>query len=133
MLIESGVVFFDGVCNLCNRSVDFLIRIDKKRKLKYASLQSDFAKNKLNIPPKELNDSVVFLKNSKPYTRSEAIIKILKEVGGFYKFIGTIFSIFPYWFLNIFYNYIAKNRYRFFGKKETCRVPTEEERDLFID
>ena len=133
MFNNSCVVFFDGVCNLCNSSVDFLIRIDRKQKLKFASLQSEYAKNHLTLPEKELLSSVVFLKNKKQYIKSEAAVEILKEIGGFYKFSGIILSIFPYWFLNIFYNLIANHRYRFFGKRETCRIPTEDEKKRFIE
>jgi predicted DCC family thiol-disulfide oxidoreductase YuxK len=126
------VVFFDGVCNLCNSSIDFLIRIDKKNKLKYSSLQSEYAKKRLNTDIKDFGDSVVFLSGDNVYYRSEAALKILKTLGGPYKLIALLLSIFPYFILNYFYRLIAKNRYKWFGKRDTCRLPTEEEKDLFI-
>lgn len=129
----SNVVFFDGVCNLCNKSVNFLIRVDKKKKLKYSSLQSHYAKSNLDTTTDELMNSIVFLTNGKEYRRSKAVLKILITLGGFYKFTGLLFSIFPSFFLDVFYNLVAKNRYKAFGKKDTCRIPKKEEQSFFIE
>ena len=131
MSSPNNVVFFDDLCNLCDHSVSFLIKIDRKKVLKHSSLEGNLAKQKIDNP--EAIQSVVFLKNDKIYTRSEAAIKILITLGGGYKFIGIALSIFPYMFLNLFYNLIGKNRYKLFGQKETCRVPNKEEVKLFID
>ena len=127
-----NVIFFDGVCNLCNSTIQFLIRVDKKRTLKYASLQSDYAKKKLSPEYSSNFESVVFLKDGKEYAKSRAVVMILRELGGFYKFLGFVLSIFPYSFLNFFYNKIAKNRYKMFGKKDNCMIPTEEQKELFV-
>jgi len=130
---DQKIVFFDGVCNLCNSSVSFLIKKDKKRTLKYSSLQGSFAKEHLRQKDIECLESVVFLKEGKLYYKSEAVVRVLMELRGFYKFLGCFLSLFPYALLNVFYSFIAKNRYRFFGKQETCRVPSQEEKKLFID
>ena len=130
---HNNIVFFDGVCNLCNGAVDFLIRKDKKRVLKFSSLQSNAAKRLLDVPPEELLDTIVFLSDRNQFYRAKAVAKILIKIGGFYSFIGYFINIFPSWFSDIFYKLIAKNRYRFFGKKDTCRIPTNEEAFLFIE
>ena len=123
---DTHIVFFDGVCNLCNKSVDFLIKADRKRVLKYAPLQS--AKKTLKS-----KDSIVFLSEGQEYQKSKAILKILSKLGGFYKFIGAVFSIIPSFILDVFYDLIAKNRYKIFGRKDNCRLPTKEELELFIE
>ena len=130
-----NIVFFDGVCNLCNNSVDFLIKIDKKKTLKFASLQSDFAKEKLKPFQSQLEgvDSIVFWSDAKIYTEANAVIQILKALGGFWKFIAFIFQIIPKFLRNAVYHFVAKNRYNFFGKRNSCRVPNEEERERFVE
>ena len=130
-----NIVFFDGVCNLCNSSVDFLIKIDKKKTLKFASLQSDFAKEKLKPFQLKLQtiDSIVFWKNDEIYIESNAVIEVLKTIGGFWKFIAIIFQIFPKFLRNAVYRFVAKKRYSLFGKRNVCRIPNSEERDRFLE
>jgi len=127
------VVFFDGDCNLCNKSVSLLVRLDKKRQFRYASLESDTAKSHLSHQLRKTADSVVFLSQNKTHTHSTAAIEILLKLDGCYKWVGRFLNLFPRQFLNIFYKLIAKNRYRLFGKANTCRVPTKEEEPLFLD
>jgi len=127
----NNIVFFDGVCTLCNWSVSFLLKADKKRNLKYSSLQSEFAKKNLS-DPMSMN-SIIFLSQGIEYKRSKAIVKILIALGGFYKVLGFLFSVFPTFILDPLYNLIAKNRYKIFGKKETCRVPSLEESKFFLE
>ena len=127
-----NIIFFDGICNLCNYSVNLLIRMDHKKVLKYSSLQGEFAKKKLGLEFEDINKGVVFFKDGKTYVKSEAVVKILLKLGNPYKAIGKVLSLFSYRFLNVFYDFIAKNRYRLFGRTESCRVPTKKEADLFI-
>jgi len=128
-----NIVFFDGVCNVCNFSVNRLINCDKKRILRYSSLQGECAATYLDKKSIEGLDSVVFYTQGKTYHKSEAAIQILIKLGGLYKFIGQFFSLIPNSVRNFIYDFVAKNRYRFFGKKEQCRVPTVEEKSLFLD
>ena len=127
------IVFFDGICVLCNSTVDFLIRHDKGKKLKYASLQSDLARDLLpgldviNKGP----DSVLFLENGKIRTRSEAIIRIMYFLP-FPWNSAVAFKILPEKFRNRFYDWIATNRYKWFGIKDSCRIPDKSTEESII-
>jgi len=129
--MQNNILFFDGVCGLCNKSVDFLIRIDKKKRILYAPLQGETAK--IQLPPNAIQslDSIVFQQNGKLYTKSDAALKVLYTLGGSWKLSGILF-ILPKVVRDVFYSFIARYRYVWFGKKETCRIPTKEERDLFL-
>jgi predicted DCC family thiol-disulfide oxidoreductase YuxK len=128
----NNIVLFDGVCNLCNRSVDFIIRNEKSDKLQFASLQSDVGKS---ITSKsgldEIPDSVMLYVDGKLLVRSDAIIAICTYLKRPYAY-GTIFKYVPKGLRDSVYRLIAKNRYQWFGKKETCRVPSAEERERFL-
>jgi len=127
------VVLFDGVCNLCNFWVDMLMRKDKKQKLFFSSLQSEFGQKVLRqhkLPTKEF-DSFLFLDDDKLYQKSTASLHVFANLGGMWSII-KIFFIIPAPIRNWVYSLIAKNRYSLFGKSETCRLPTEEEKKRFI-
>lgn len=132
--IHQPLVFFDGVCNLCNSSVNYFIKKDRKNKLKFASLQSDAAKKILlhfGVQKIDLK-SIIVLNNGKLYSKSSAIIEILRELGGIYKIL-LIFWIIPKPIRDFVYQFIADNRYKWFGKKETCMIPTPELKEKFIE
>lgn len=124
-------MFFDGVCNLCNGTVDFFIRRDKKRALRYAPLQGEAAKQLL--PPDMLEDlpSMVLIDKSGRFQRSTAVLKAASKLGGLWPAV-QVFLIVPRPIRDAVYNWIAKNRYRWFGKKDSCRLPTPEERAMFL-
>jgi predicted DCC family thiol-disulfide oxidoreductase YuxK len=125
------IIFFDGYCGLCNGFVDFILKFDKNAVFKFSPLQSEFAKTKLNQSDVEDLKSVVVIINDKTYRKAEAALKALAELGWPWKIL-LIFSLLPDKVLNLFYDLIAANRYRIFGKRETCRLPTPEERQRFI-
>jgi predicted DCC family thiol-disulfide oxidoreductase YuxK len=125
------ILFFDGVCNLCNRFIDFLVTRDRSRKLLYAPLQGPTAEKLVPEHTKELK-SVVLYKNGQVYLESTAALLTLAELGGAWKMVKVLF-VFPVFLRNIVYRLISKNRYRMFGKKEICRLPNPEERALFLD
>jgi len=128
----NNIVFFDGYCVLCNGFVDFLLEIDIKEKLRFASLQGKTAKRLL--PPSYLYevDTVIFLNsNHQVLTKSKAIIDILKTMGGIWKLI-SIFSYLPSFLLDKIYDFFARSRYSWFGKKAQCRIPTAEEKDRIL-
>jgi predicted DCC family thiol-disulfide oxidoreductase YuxK len=131
---DHNIVFFDGVCNFCNTTVDRIWMNNPRRDIYYSSLQSDFAKVFLKKHGVDANDldTVIFYSNNRIYTRSSAILEIAKHLGGIYKIL-PVFSIVPPFLRDAVYKLIAKNRYKFFGKKESCRIPTAEERSYFID
>ncbi len=128
------VILFDGVCNLCNGTVDWLLRHDKQNRFKFASLQSAYGKQviaKFGLNGDYLN-TLVLLEDDKVYLRAPAVLRILKHLGGFYS-VAYIFNALPSPILNFFYNIVAKYRYRWFGKRDTCRVPDAKEKSKFIE
>ena len=136
VLIPKGkkVLLFDGVCNLCDGFVQFLLKRDKKEKFYFASLQSDIAQQLLarnGITDSGLS-TVVLIDGSDIYTHSDVGLRIMKELGGIY---GPLYylTVLPKKFRDRIYNWIAKNRYRFFGKKETCMLPAPEWHRRFLD
>lgn len=126
------ILFFDGVCNLCNSTVDFLIQRDHNKIIRYASLQGETAKK--TLAEKYFTDlnTVVLYQDGQIYTKSEAIIRALIHLGPKYA-LASIFLIIPGFIRDFFYTLIAKNRYRFWGKRDTCRLPTHAEKKLFLD
>ncbi|MFN5182279.1 MAG: DCC1-like thiol-disulfide oxidoreductase family protein [Bacteroidota bacterium] len=128
---EKPIVFFDGVCGLCNSSVDLLMKEDRINVLLFAPLQGETAKN--SLPPEIIKNlkSLVFYKNNCVYTQSDAVIEIGKAIGGFWG-LSFLLKVIPKFARNLFYNLIAKNRYKWFGMKETCRMPTKDERERLL-
>ena len=127
------IIFFDGVCNLCNNSVQFIIKRDKKNKFKFASLQSSFAKSNLSkhIDVDKL-ESIVLLNEDKLYSKSTAALLIARELSGMWPMF-YVFIIIPSFIRDWFYNVIAKNRYRIFGKKDSCMIPSPAFKEKFLD
>lgn len=123
------IIIFDGICGLCNRSVDILIKLDSQKQFKYTSLQGTFVKT-LEINPNI--DSIIFYGDSTLYYKSTAILKIFNALGGLWK-LANIFYVIPRVVRDFIYDIIAKYRYNIFGKMESCRMPKSEEQALFID
>jgi predicted DCC family thiol-disulfide oxidoreductase YuxK len=130
---NNPVILFDGVCNLCSGSVQFILKRDKEKKFLFASLQSIYGQNllkQLNLPTDTFNSFILF-ENGKVFTRSTAALKMFSQLKswGWVK----IFWIVPKFIRDAVYNLIAKNRYRWFGKKEECWVPTPDLKARFLD
>jgi len=130
----SKIILFDGICNLCNSSVQKVIKNDSKNIFKFASLQSDFGQRFLN--KNQLNseefDSIILIDGDKFYTSSDAALRIGKELKGIYKISSFLLWI-PKFIRDGVYRIISKNRYRWFGKQNTCWIPTKELQDKFIE
>jgi predicted DCC family thiol-disulfide oxidoreductase YuxK len=127
------VILFDGFCNLCNSSVQFVIERDPNQIFRFASLQSDFAKEYLiqfQISPTSL-DSFILIEDHKVYTRSTAALRVAKKLNRLWPWLYA-FIIVPPFIRNAVYNYIAKNRYKWFGKKERCWMPTPALKSRFL-
>jgi len=125
------IVLFDGVCNLCDNSVQFIIKHDKEAKIKFASQQSSIGLKliaKYNL--KEL-DSLVCINNDKVYIYSDGALEIAKKLDGLWKHL-TIFHFLPKSVRDFIYKLIAKYRYRIFGKKEACLMPSLEIEERFL-
>jgi len=128
------LLLFDGVCNLCNRTVQIIIDRDPKGLIHFSSLQSDYAKKVLmlhGLNPIGMN-SIVLILGSHYYTKSDAVLEVMKILypGAWWI---PIFSWFPKFLRNFGYDLIARNRYRFFGKRETCMVPLPDLKSRFFD
>lgn len=127
------IIYFDGVCNLCNWSVRFVLKHDKRGVFSFASLQSDYAKSNLKM----LNgrnisyDSVVYQKDENVYSQSDAALQIIKQLGGAWKLL-YVFKIIPKPIRDSLYNFIARNRYKWFGRKQSCMIPRESDQSRFL-
>ena len=129
----SPIILFDGVCNLCEGTVQWIIEKDRAGQFRFASLQSDAAEAILEEyqEPNDL-DTVILVHQGKLYRKSDAALKVLRLLGGIYGlFYG--FWIVPRFIRHRVYDWVAARRYRFFGKKEACMVPTPELRSRFLD
>jgi predicted DCC family thiol-disulfide oxidoreductase YuxK len=127
------VVLFDGVCNLCNGSVQWLILRDPNSKLRFAALQSDFGQNilkKNNLNTLDFN-SFILVEGEKIWLKSDAALRVVSYLGGGWSWLRLL-QIVPTFIRNFFYDIMAKNRYRWFGKKESCWLPTPELRARFL-
>lgn len=127
------IILFDGVCNLCNSSVDFILKHDRNNVFKFASQQSEIGQNFLKEKKQMHNElgTIVLIDENEIYTKSSAVLKILSYLKGYPKLL-SILKILPKSITDFFYDKIAQNRYKLFGKRDTCRLPTEEEKSKFL-
>lgn len=127
------IIFYDGLCALCNSSVKFVLRHDKEDLFRFASLQSETARVYLDphgIDPTLLH-SIVLLDEGKVYQRSDGVLRILDHLGSPWKLFSVI-RILPRALRDVFYNFVAKVRYRVFGKYEACPLPPSDMRERFL-
>ena len=129
---KQPIIFFDGYCVLCNGFVDFIYRRDKKRDFAFASLQGETAKRLLPGHCLDEFRSVVYLANGNCELRSTAVLSILGRLGGAYK-VALVLKIVPRPLRDFVYDWIASHRYRWFGKREQCRLPQPEDKGRMLD
>lgn len=128
------IILFDGVCNLCDNSVKFIIKHDKKDVFRFVALQSELGIeicNYIGVDRTKIDSIVLYNPGVAYYYKSSAVIEIADELGGIYSLI-SIFKILPEKLRNHIYDYIAKNRYQWYGKKESCMIPTPELKAKFL-
>ena len=128
------IILFDGVCNLCSGAVQFVIKHDPHAKFTFASLQSDTGKKLLeahNLPSNQLN-SFVLIQEERTYTKSTAALKVVVQLTGLIKLLYG-FIIVPVFIRNAVYQLIANNRYKWFGKKEACMIPSPSLKQRFLN
>lgn len=130
---KENIILFDGVCNLCNASVLFVIERDKKNVFQFASLQSSFGQQVLKKHQLSSSDfdSMILLQDGIIHQRSDAALRIAKELSGAWKLLYG-FIIVPRFIRNGVYNFVARNRYKWFGKQEACMIPTPELKAKFF-
>ncbi|MBI3139213.1 MAG: thiol-disulfide oxidoreductase DCC family protein [Sphingobacteriales bacterium] len=129
-----SIVLFDGVCNLCNRSVQFIIKRDKKDRFRFAALQGKTGQALLakhDLPSDSFN-SFILAEGDRIYTRSTGALQMLKRLGGPWS-LCYVFILVPRFIRDGVYNWVARNRYRWFGKKESCMIPTPALKNKFLD
>lgn len=127
------ILFFDGVCGLCNRVVDFVLRHDRRGVIRFAPLQGTTAQQRLPDRDRERLDTVVFIEDTRITRRSTAIVHLLSHLGGGWTAAAWLLWLIPWPLRDIGYRAVSKLRYRLFGRKETCRLPTPDERERFLD
>ncbi len=130
------VIFFDGVCNLCNALIDFVSQSEKKSPIFMASLQGETAglyqlKNQLPVRQGPDFQTIYVVQSGKIFEKSDAIIVILKNLKKL-SWLGTALKVLPRPLRDLSYNFVAKNRYLIFGKRKSCRIPTADERHFFL-
>ncbi len=128
---QSGILFFDGVCGMCNGLINFMMLEDRNEALRYAPLQGDTALEKIDAIHLEKLNSIVFKEGEKIYTESDGVIHALASIGGMYK-LALASKVIPKFIRDRIYAFVSANRYKWFGKKEVCRMPTPEERDKLL-
>lgn len=131
---DKKIILFDGVCNLCNSSIIFVIKHDPKDLFRFAPLQSDLGQaliKKHNIDSTQV-DSIILVDQEKAYIKSSAALRIARHLSGAYSLL-SIFLIFPAFLRNVVYDYIARNRYKWYGKKDSCMIPTPELKAKFLE
>jgi len=132
--IDKKIILFDGVCNLCDSIVQFIIKNDKNDVFRFVALQSDLGlsiSRHIGVDTLKIDSILLYEPNVAYFYKAEAALKIAKYIGGIYGLL-LVFSIFPNGISNAVYDYIARNRYKWFGKKESCMIPTPELKAKFF-
>jgi predicted DCC family thiol-disulfide oxidoreductase YuxK len=140
MSTSNPIILYDGICGLCNRLNQFVLKRDRNDRFRFAALQSEFAGKVLErhgVNPQVLDTMYLLLNYSQPderlAARSDAAVLVLGKLGGVWCILAAVFGVLPPWFRNKAYNLIARNRYQIFGKFQTCQIPDERYRSKFID
>lgn len=127
-----NILFFDGICHLCNGYINFLIRLDSKKAMHYSALQGKKALEILSDSQRLDLKSILYFKNGKVLEKSNAVIESLFDVSSWFFWIKILYVI-PAFIRNFVYDLVAQNRYKLFGKNDLCRIPTAEERKYLLD
>ena len=132
--IDKKIILFDGVCNLCDNTVQFIIKHDKDDLFRFVALQSETGQQiikHIGIDPSKTDSIILYEPGNAYYLKSEAALRIAKELDGLYSLLD-IFLVFPKWLSDKVYDYVARNRYKWYGKKKECMLPTPELKAKFL-
>jgi predicted DCC family thiol-disulfide oxidoreductase YuxK len=132
--LNKKIILFDGVCNLCDSTVQFLIKHDKKDIFRFVAIQSEIGQeiiSHIGIDTSKTDSIILYEPGHAYYYKAQAALNIATSLGGMYSLMG-IFKILPNGLSNMVYDYIARNRYKWYGKKDACMLPTSEMRAKFI-
>jgi predicted DCC family thiol-disulfide oxidoreductase YuxK len=131
---ETNIVLFDGICNLCNKAVQFIISRDRKAKFRFASLQSEagtLLSRQIGLPSGS-NDSLVYIMDKRFFIKSAAVLQILRRLGGGWRLLFGLIII-PWFLRDLLYDFVAQRRYRYFGKSESCMIPAPQYKGRFLE
>lgn len=132
--LDKKIILFDGVCNLCNSAIQYVIKHDKTDQFRFVSLQSDLGQeviNYLGIDSKSIDSIILYEPNKAYFIKADAAMLIAKYLGGIVSVI-SLFQFVPPFIKNSVYDFIAKNRYKWYGKQESCMIPTPELKSKFL-
>ena len=133
--VGKKIILFDGVCNLCDSAVQYVIKRDKNGVFRFAALQSEIGKKivkHIGINPQKTDSVILYEPGLAYYYKSDAALEISKNLGGFISY-SNIFRILPRFISDLVYDVVARNRYRWYGKKEQCMIPTSELKGKFLE
>jgi predicted DCC family thiol-disulfide oxidoreductase YuxK len=128
------IILFDGICNLCSSSVQFIIKHDRKDVFRFVSIQSELGQKiikHIDIQNQNIDSIILYEPGIAYYYKSSAVLQIAKGLKGFFMIL-IVFNIIPTYLGNIIYDFITRNRYNWFGKKESCMLPTDELKGKFL-
>jgi len=131
---EKKIILFDGVCNFCDAAVQFIIKRDKKDIFRFVAIQSDLGQEiikHIGIDTSKTDSIILYVPGEAYYYKAEAALKIGKELGGLYSLL-TIFTLLPKGLSNIVYDFVARNRYKWYGIKDACMIPTPAMKAKFL-
>jgi predicted DCC family thiol-disulfide oxidoreductase YuxK len=131
---DKKIILFDGVCNLCDSTVQFLIKRDTKDVFRFVAIQSDLGQEiikHIGIDTFKTDSIILYEPGNAYYYKAEAALKIAKELGGVYSLMG-LFTFLPKGLSNVVYDYVARNRYKWYGKKDACMIPTLQMKAKFL-
>jgi len=131
---DKKIILFDGVCNLCDATVQFIIKRDKKDIFRFVPIQSDLGQRiiqYIGIDTSKTDSIILYEPGNAYYYKAQAALRIATTLGGIFKLMG-IFNILPNGLSNSVYDYVAKNRYKWYGKKDECMIPTPQMRAKFL-
>ncbi|MCO6149356.1 thiol-disulfide oxidoreductase DCC family protein [Flavobacterium sp. NRK1] len=131
---DKKIILFDGVCNLCDATVQYIIKHDKEDVFRFVALQSELGQEiikHIGVDTSKTDSIILYEQGHAYYYKAEAALKIAGKLGGIYTLL-SVFSIFPNWISNKIYDYVAKNRYKWYGKKDACMIPTPEIKSKFL-
>ena len=132
--MSGSIILFDGVCNLCNASVKFIIKHDPGKRFQFAAIQSEIAKEMLKGRNHSITnpESLILIENYQMHQRSTAVLKIARNLNGLFR-VFYVFIIIPRPIRDFFYDLIARNRYHIFGKKDRCMIPEQDIENRFVE
>lgn len=133
MITHKSIILFDGVCNLCSGAVQFILKRDHKKHFVFASLQSDIGQQLLSKYKVSTSvETIILLQNEKYFSQSTAALEIARKLSGAWPLLYA-FILIPRFIRDGIYDWISRNRYRFFGKKDACMIPSPEWKNRFLD